>query len=262
MTNKPDIEKIKLLLPDYITGALSEDEAQLVKNAIDASMEVKSLYLDMKNALEFTGAVKYKEPAPQYWNNLLPRIHGKIDEREQKSLAKNPLPYIWKVLVPAAAVILIFIVYRISFTPSTEMSEKEQKNINNEKVEKNDVVEQKTPVEKNIEKPVLPKSSEGNIADKNNIKPGNLRHQKPGKIQKPGNLENKTNDIEMPLSKEDILKEKIDTKDLASFAEIDELSIFGAGTTGTIDDDIENELYKLSDYEQDELLNELSKSNL
>lgn len=260
MTNKFDIEKIKLLLPDYVTGSLSEDEAQMVKNAIDASEEVKILYLDMKNALDFAGAVKYKEPAPQYWNNLLPRIHEKIDEREQKSAAKNPLSYIWKVLVPVAAVILIFIVYRISFTPKTEISENEQKNINNEKVEKIDTAEHKTPVEKFIEKPVTPKTNEENIANKKNEKSRNVRHHRTEKIQKNENLANETNDFEKPVSREDI--GKITRKELASIADVDELSIFGAGTPGTLDEDTEKELDKLNKDQQDNLLKELSNSNL
>jgi hypothetical protein len=250
MPNKLEIEKIKFLLPDYITGTLTEEEAQMVKNAIDVSEEVKGLYLDMKSALDFAGSVKYEEPAPQYWNNLLPRIHEKIDEREQKSLAKNPLSYIWKVLVPVAAVILIFIIYRISFTPNTEISEKEQKNLNNEKVEKN------------IEKPVTPITKEENIANKNNEKPRNVRHHRTEKIQKRENLANKTNDFEKPLSNEDMRKEKITHKELASIADIEELSIFGAGTPGTLDEDTENELDKLNEDQQDNLLQELSKANL
>jgi len=253
MKNILDIQKIKLLLPDYITGSLSEEEALMVKNAIGASEEVKNLYLDMKNALEFAGSVRYEEPAPQFWNNLLPRIHEKIDEREQKRLDKNPLSYIWKILVPVAAVILIFVIYKISFTPNTEISEKEQKNINNEKVEKKDTVT-------NIEKPVRPEPNDENIANENNEKPRNVRHYKTEKMQKREVLANKTNDFEKPVSKEDI--GKINNKDLASIAEMEELSIFGAGSPGTLDEDTENELNKLGKKEQDKLLEELPNSNL
>jgi hypothetical protein len=248
MKNKTDIEKIKLLLPDYVTGTLSGDEALMVKNAIDASEELKNLYLDMKNALEFAGSVKYEEPASEYWNNLLPRIHEKIDEREQKSLAKNPLSYIWKVLVPVAAVILIFVVYRISFTPNSEISEKEQKNTNKEKVERKDTVERKNEVEKNIEKQATPKLNEENIASENN-KPRNIKHHRTEKIQKREDLANKTNDLEKTVSKEDI--GKINNKVLASLAEVEEFSIFDSGTPGTLDEDTENELDKLNKNEQD-----------
>ena len=262
MAKKPDIEKIKLLLPDYVTGSLSSDEAEMVKNAISASDEVKNLYIDMKNALEFAGSVKYEEPAPQYWNNLLPRIHERIDERKQKSLAKNPLSYIWKVLVPVAAVILIFIVYRISFTPETEISEKEQEKFKNENIEKKDTAKQKIPVEKNIEKPVTPETKTENIANKNNEKPRSIRQHRKERIQKREDLANKTNDFEKTLSKEDIRKENITNKDLASIADVDALSIFGAGTPGTFDEETENELDKLDENEQDNLLKELSNSNL
>ena len=260
MSIKPDIEKIKLLLPDYVTGTLSEEEAHTVKNAIDSSDEVKNLYLDMKNALEFAGSVKYEEPAPQYWNNLLPKIHEKIDERGQKRLAKNPLSYVWKVLVPVAAVILIFIIYKISFTPNTEISEKKQQNINNEKVEKKDTAGQKTSFQKNIEKPVTPESSDENIANENVEKPQKVKHHKSEKIQKREDLANKTNDLEKPVSREDF--GKISNKDLVSIAEVEEMSVFGAGTPATLDEDTENELEKLDKNDQDNLLQELSNSNL
>ena len=261
MRNKSDIEKIKLLLPDYVTGSLSGEEVRMVKNAIDASEEVRNLYLDMKNTLEFAGSVKYEEPVPQYWNNLLPRIHKKIEEREQKSLAKNPISYIWKVLVPVAAVILLFVIYRISFTPDTEITEKEQKNTVNENVEKKDTIGQKTPAERKIEKQVTPEPNRENIANKNE-KPRSIRHHKRERIQKRENLANKTNDFEKTLSKEDIRKENITIKDLASIADVDALSIFGAGTPGTFDEETENELDKLDENEQDNLLQELSNSNL
>lgn len=262
MANKSDIEKIKLLLPDYITGSLSAEESEMVKNAINTSEEVRSLYLDMKNALEFTGSVKYEEPVPQYWNNLLPRIHEKIEEREQKYLAKNPLSYIWKVLVPAAAVILFFVIYKISFTPETEITEKEQKNTVNEKIEKKDTAKLKTPVEKNIEKPITPELNRENIANKNNEKQRSVGHHKRERIQKWENSADKANGFENTLNNEDIRKEKISGKDLAALAEVEELSIFGIGTQGTFDEETENELDKLDENEQDNLLKELSNSNL
>jgi len=262
MVNKSNIEKIKLLLPDYVTGSLSAEEAEIVKIAINTSEEVKNLYLDMKNALEFAGSVKYEEPAPQYWNNLLPRIHEKIEEREQKSLAKNPLSYIWKVLVPVAAVILFFVIYRISFTPETEITEKEQKSTINEKVEKKDTIEQKTPAEKNIEMQVTPELNKENIANKNNEKPRDIRHHRKERIQKRENLTIKGNDFDNALNNEDIRKENITGKDLAALAEAEELSIFGTGTQGTFDEETENELDKLNENEQDNLLQELSNSNL
>lgn len=262
MADKTDIENIKLLLPDYVTGSLSHEEAQMVKNAIDTSEEVRSLYLDMKNALEFAGSVKYEEPVPQYWNNLLPRIHEKIEEREQKSIAKKPLSYIWKVLVPVAAVILFFIIYRISFTPETEITEEEQKNIINEKVEKKDTIEQKIPAEKNIEKQVVPKSNKENIVNKNNEKQRSARHHRKERIQKREDLADKTNDFENALNNGDIRKEKITGKDLAALADVEELSIFGTGPPGTFDEETENELDKLNENERDNLLKELSNSNL
>jgi hypothetical protein len=249
MKNKLNIEEIKLLIPDYVSGLLTEEENSLVKNAIDSSDELKELYLDMKNAFEFADTMKYEEPAPQYWNNLLPKIHEKIEAREQQSLAENPISYIWKILVPVAAVILIFIMYKISFTPDTQITQNQD----------NKIKEEKTVTKDTVKEEISPLQTKDDI--KYEVAKNNVIHKK-----------SKTKDIEYAIEQKDNVGEPVrqneikiktsdENDDFASLA-VEELTIFGAGMHGTIDEDLDNELEKLSSSEQEIFLEELSNSNL
>ncbi len=249
MKNKFNIEEIKLLMPDFVSGSLTEEENSLVKNAIDSSDELKELYFDMKNAFEFADTMKYEEPAPQYWNNLLPKIHEKIDASQQQSLAKNPISYIWKILVPVAAVVLIFIIYKISFTPDTEITQNQDRQIKEEKtVTKDTVKEEITPLQTKDD-------------TKYEVAKNNVIHKKSKTKDVDYATEQKDN-VEEPVRQNEIkIKTNEENDDFASLA-VDELTIFGAGMHGTIDDDLDNELEKLSSSDQENFLEELSNSNL
>lgn len=251
MNNNINIEEIKLLLPDYITGSLGEEEKQKVEAALGSEPSLKELYTVMKDALDFAGIVQAEEPSPQYWNNLLPRIHQKIDEKE----SRKSFSHAWKILLPAAAVILIFIIFRISFTPKIEITEKQIDKIDTQRVETKDTVKQKI---KNIQTPVQ---------DKKNIANENKTVEKPRFIKR--NIRNHDEDNTADNYRKDendkienLKKEIPENYDYASVAEIDDYSIFGAGAPGAIDDETAEELDKLSGNEQDDLLETLSKSNL
>lgn len=249
MKNKFNIEEIKLLIPDYISGSLKEEENSLVKNAIDSSDELKELYLDMKNAFEFADTMKYEEPSPQYWNNLLPKIHEKIEAREQQSLAKNPVSYIWKILVPVAAVILIFIIYKVSFTPETEITQNQDKQIKEEKaVIKDSVKEEISPLQ-----------------TKDEIKPGISKNNAVHKLSRAKDTDfaiGQKDNVEEPVIQDEVKIETTDESDDFASLAVEELAIFGAGAQGPIDDELNIELEKLSSSDQDNFLEELSNSNL
>ncbi len=249
MKNKSNIEEIKLLIPDYVSGSLTEEENVLVKNTIDSSDELKELYFDVKNAFEFADTMKYNEPAPQYWNNLLPKIHEKIEERERKSFVKNPIPYIWKILVPVAAVVLIFIIYKISFTPDTEITQNQDRQIQ----------EEKTVVKDTVKEEVSP------LQIKDEIKPGitknNVIHKKSRTKDTDYAIEQQDN-VEEPVKQNEIKIKTNDGNDDFASLSVEELTIFGAGMQGNMDEDLDNELEKLSSSDQEDFLEELSNSNL
>jgi anti-sigma-K factor RskA len=133
---KYNIEEIKLLIPDYILGKLTPAESEMVRNTIDNSAELKDLYIKMSEGLGFTSSIKLKEPPPQYWSTLLPRIHERIEMEEAKGFSFDKVARYWKVLVPAAAVILIAIFY---FTILNKSTDTEITKINTEEKVKDDV---------------------------------------------------------------------------------------------------------------------------
>ncbi len=151
MNNKLNTEEIKFMIPDYISGMLNDTDKVQVDEAIKESAEVREFYNEMKGTFDFVSTVKFEEPAPVYWNSLLPRIHDKIDSRESKGFSWDKIASMWKVLVPIAAIILIALVYYMVKPSNTQLTEekkieqikkdtsKDDNNINKENVKREKV---------------------------------------------------------------------------------------------------------------------------
>jgi hypothetical protein len=246
MKNKVNVDEIKLLIPDYVSGSLSNEEKRLVEEALSSSFELKEFYDEMKGTLDFISSVKFVEPAPQYWNNLLPRIHQKIDERESR--AKYPFGVIWKVLVPVAAVVLIFIVYRIITTPEPEITDKNNILITDEKKKDTVSFEKKQDVKEEKIAKVTGETKREKIRGKD------LKEESVPAVEE-------RNLIEQVQKKEEKVTPEYTIDDYASLGLEDEL-ILGAGEPGVYDEETENELGRLDTRQQDIFLEELSKSNL
>ncbi len=252
MNKKLNIEEIKELLPDYITGSLSWEEAALVQDTIKTNTEIAELYADMKGALEFVGSVKFEEPVPQYWNNLLPRIHERIEAKEDKKLFKNPIPLLWKILVPVAAIILIAIIYKLSVSPENQITQDKTKNTQQEKIE---VPDNKTQNEKKqVDVSKIEDKAKDNLNKSTPVKKSRvLKNEDKIQINDEHNLAQKENNIEeqeLNLLKEFRAEE---FNDLSDISEVD---------ANTQDEELENEIEKLSSADKSALLDEISNSNL
>lgn len=262
---KINIEEIKLLIPDYVTGSLNEKEKKIVEDAMRDSKELQKFYNDVKNTLQFVETVKFEEPVPQYWNNLLPRIHQRIEEREQKQLLgfKKPLSIAWKILLPAAAVILIFIIYRIATTPVTQYTVKEKviktdTNAANEKnlvpVPKENIIQERKSTAKNLE-PLPHKVHKKRSFEENR-----------SELNEEYAVENKQPKEENIFSSE-LFSEEDTTAGLSANQEYSNLvlrdtQIFSEAQPGIFDEEMENEIDRLTNNEKDRLLNDLENTNL
>jgi len=256
MNNKLNIEEIQLLIPDYITGGLSETEKALVEKTLKESPELNEFYIEMKETLNFVSSVKLSEPAPQYWNSLLPRIHDKIESREAQGFSWDKVAAFWKVLVPVAAIILIALVYLLVKPSNIQLTEEKNiEKITNETSVNNDSVKE----EKNVEK-----KNETNI-----VKEQDYEH-KSEKTDKHNN-DTKRNTVKYfdEIVKDEVnnngnsqIKENVKDEQLVLDDDIDETSIFASGETTGLDEETVNELKKLDDSEQTKLLEELINSNL
>jgi anti-sigma-K factor RskA len=250
-------DEIKRLIPDYITGALSDDEKKKIENAISSSPELIVFYNDVKSVLDLAGSVKFEEPVPQYWNNLLPRIHEKIEEREAARRIiglKNPFGLIWKVLVPVTAIILIFVIYKIAtrnsvieFTNRTAITVPADTNLSQQNAENRKQTKYEAPVYK-----------ETNISKVEKTKKVYIKN-----AEYHVGLNVKDNNTKINLEKEQT-KNPVDKDEKENMASqsIDELVYIDSGDENTMDDDMENELSKLNSSEQDRFLEKLSNANL
>lgn len=254
-------EEIQLLIPDYITGSLDEQDKSRVEKALNESTELRAFYNDMKSALDFVGTVKFEEPSPQYWNNLLPRIHEKIDARASRGFSWEKIAALWKVIVPVAAVVLIAVVYLLVKNPSEqqfsdrnvitnsqnntskENTENKQKEVTQpEKTQElaNNTLNntQETKTVKRVSKPKETTPSNDNITQVNN---------------------NTQNTDENPVIGNNDIN---DNNEIASL-NVDETTLFpAAGTETNIDEETQSAINKLDDTEKDKLLEELTKTNL
>lgn len=256
MNTKYNTEEIMMLIPDYITGELSSTEKALVEKALNESPELKELYNDMKSSMGFINSVKQEEPAEQYWNSLLPRIHDKIDARQNEGFSWEKLSVIWKVLVPVAAVILIALVYYIVKPSDTQLTEEKK-------------IEQK--LNDSTEKQNIDNKQQENIKEKRDdlVK----ENETPGKIKEDGNYRRSVNNSDKnnenivkdhtPIDNDETpLKESSNNEQITEELDVDETAVFASGSAAGLDEDTENELKKLNNKEKDKLLEELLNSNL
>jgi len=256
MNNKLNIEEIQLLIPDYITGGLSETEKALVEKSLKESPELNEFYIEMKETLNFVSSVKLSEPAPQYWNSLLPRIHDKIESREAQGFSWDKVAAFWKVLVPVAAIILIALVYLLVKPSNIQLTEEKNiENITNDTSGNNDSVKEEKQVEKKNESEIVKEKdnelkSDGTDKQNNTIKRNTIKYF--DEIVKDEVNNNGNNQI----------KENIKDEQLVLDDDIEETSIFASGENSGLDEETVNELRKLDDSEQTKLLEELINSNL
>lgn len=251
MNNKLNIDEIQHMIPDFISGGLSEEEKTLVENAMSESAELKQFYDEMKDTFNFVSSVKFTEPVPQYWNSLLPRIHEKIESREAKGFSWDKASAIWKVLVPIAAVILIALVYYIVKPSNTQLTEDRKiENIKNDSSRDNNVKEEKK-VEKKSENSLTDEQDKSTEKQNIIIKRDNVKKN-----------DNIVKDEEKSVNNNNVVKETVKDEQLAVDVDIEETSIFATGEAAGFDEEIENELKNLNDSEQSQLLDEIINSNL
>jgi hypothetical protein len=250
MKKKLNIEEIRLLIPDYVSNSLSENEKKLVEEALSLSPELNEFYKEIKGTFEFVSSVKYQEPAPQYWNSLLTRIHQRIDEKDAKVYARNPFAVIWKVAVPVAAVVLIFIIYSIFTSPEPDITDRNKVVISDETKKDTITTQKKQPDEI---------QEIGSTAEQ---KKHRKTHRK--KLKEDSRIITQEQNVAEQVQKpehEAVQPEYVNAEELASMRYEDAL-ILGAGEPGLYDEETDRELERLDTDQQVMFLEELIKSNL
>lgn len=260
MSNNLNIEELKYLIPDYITGDINEADKLAVEDGLRQSEELRAFHAELSETFTFVSSIKQEEPAPQYWANLLPRIHERMEAEESKKFSWANISAVWKVLVPVAAIVMIALVYYLVQPSDTQITKDdkktEQKDTNKPKQEKQDPNEQnKQQPETNEQKVIQPdennivKEVQPNVRERHAVNPTN------------DNGNNTANNENKPEEIEDIQLPQNGNGDVAS-VELEETSIFTSGESAGLDEELEDDLKKLDNKEMDRLLRELEGSNL
>src|SRR5258706_3939025 len=166
MNNKLNIGELKYLMPDYISGLLSDNDKLIIENALKSSAELREFYEDVKGTFEFVKNVKFEEPPALYFNTLLPKIHEKIEQRASRKFQWSNIGAMWKIIIPVAAVLLIFIFYMVLKSPEDQLTKKEIKPI--EEIKK-DTPKSQTPEIKDEKKNIIEPKTD-NISDEKRVK--------------------------------------------------------------------------------------------
>jgi len=259
MNNKLNIEEIKLLIPDYVTGSLDQNEYREVEEAISGNPELRDFYLEMKDTLGFVNTVKPEEPSPVYWNNLLPRIHEKIELQQSAGFSWEKLSVFWKVFAPVAAIVLIAVLYFALRPSDIQLTEdKKTENVTRDSMKNPDI--QKDFDTK--EKPQGPTDEKKEIVKEKPVQESPLPKDNDGIYYKKNlQIDNQTaNDVTPVEEIKDVVKDVPRDENLA--ADIEESSIFASGESAGLDEETEAELKKLDDKDRNKLLEELLNSNL
>ena len=265
MNTKLNIDELKFLVPDYVTGDISDSDKLTLEKAMNESQELAEFYLQVKDTFSFVSTVKTEEPQPHYWSSLLPRIHQKIEEKNSKPAVLDNIISYWKVIVPVAAIILFAVIY-YSVKPTDSGIVKDVKNpvISNDsnnnksdndiKINNDKITEESNSSEDNnsIDNKASDKQVKNNA--NNTKKKYSLPRNSDEKIVKKENRDKYENPDE--------IKETFTDQALDQALDIDEEYIFAGNESLGLDEELESDLKKLNDSEKNTLLEELINANL
>ncbi|MBI5476929.1 MAG: zf-HC2 domain-containing protein [Ignavibacteriales bacterium] len=95
---------------DYHLQKLADQENQVIKNHLAECRKCQMLAVEISRTLKYIQQEKPWQPYQQYWDNLLPRIRTRIEQKQKKSFAQQ----IFQTLVPvAASIVLVFFLLNI-----------------------------------------------------------------------------------------------------------------------------------------------------
>ncbi|MDP2208756.1 MAG: zf-HC2 domain-containing protein [Bacteroidota bacterium] len=102
--------EVKYQLPDFIKSRLSEEEHQQIAEHLKQCLICKSELASIEVTFKKFDREYIAEPSSTYWNNLLPRIHNRIEESTKPKYTE----WIVRTSIPAmATVAAIFLVIKV-----------------------------------------------------------------------------------------------------------------------------------------------------
>lgn len=128
MNKKYSKEELYHSLPDYISGKITDPGLiSLIKNEIEVNPEFREEYNDFSDAFNFLDSAQFESPSDNYFNNLPVKINELINQEKQPESFFEKLFIFRKLFIPAGiAIITAFILISIynndqkDFTGNTE----------------------------------------------------------------------------------------------------------------------------------------------
>lgn len=109
-------EELLFNLPDFIEGRLDNSEMkEAILYEISNNPGFREEYEMLGGTIRKFRNFELSEPPSNYFNNLLPVINEKIDNRKRKPGFSKSISFLWKIAVPAAAVLLFVFTFRSYF---------------------------------------------------------------------------------------------------------------------------------------------------
>lgn len=109
-------EELLFSLPDFIEDRLDDSE---IKDAILYEIAnnpgFREEYKMLAGTIHGFSNYEFSEPPANYFNNLVPVINEKIDSKTEKLSLSKSISFLWKIAVPAAAVLLFVFTFRSYF---------------------------------------------------------------------------------------------------------------------------------------------------
>lgn len=99
-------KKIKYLIPDYFSEELSTKDKQIISEHLKSCSKCNYGYVQLGKLFDQLKNEKLQEPPHQYWINLLPKIHNRIENKKSGFTGE----FIKKVSIPLAAALLAIII--------------------------------------------------------------------------------------------------------------------------------------------------------
>ena len=285
--NTSDIEELKQSLPDYLTNKIEDKNLiSAIEKALEENAGFKSEAEELRHTFGFLQNTELAAPPDNYFTNLSVKINGKIQQSENKESLWERLGLVWKILIPAIAVIIITGLLVMNYL-ETDVLKKEltDKNIKEEKkTEEVKIPEGKTEVE-NLENKINGNSDKQNLSEeKISVTEKNVNSKNkftknktetlPKEIKEFKNSEN-SQEKEQEKVKDDL---NIKLNDLIADNFYNSDNPFNSSDDDTVteednsdlffqneaddENNIEEEFKELSTEEQIEILNNLSKSKI
>lgn len=236
--NISNYEELLYNLPDYIEGKITDtDLIQKIEAEINLNPAFKSEFDLISSAIESVKGLKFSEPPDHYFSNLVPAINSRIENNKSDSTLFHffRLSYLFKYALPALSVILVIIIINFSNKSNKDenMFVQSEKTING----------------------IMNNNSDIKTDSTNNLKENNEMESNNENVE--SNVINK----EKEINNSEIIKRKNKQETVSENNNINLLELFTENEESEDDYYYESDFNTLSQSEQNEILNKLTKTN-